>query len=69
MLKIVDLNRNEELSSASMSKVSGGEGITPLQAGDVMEDASEMFEAMGMYYAASDCRESAGHLWGIGGLT
>ena len=48
MLKIVDLNRNEELSSASMSEVSGGEGISPQQAGDVMEDASDMFDSMGL---------------------
>jgi|HubBroStandDraft_1064217.scaffolds.fasta_scaffold272363_2 hypothetical protein len=63
MLKIVDLNRNEELSSASMSKVSGGEGITPLQAGDVMMDASDMFEAMGLYAAANDAEESGAQFW------
>jgi hypothetical protein len=59
MLKVVDLNRNEELSSASMSTVSGGEGITSTQAGDVMEDAADMFDAMGLTDAALDATDSA----------
>lgn len=69
MLIIVDLHQEEELSSSSTGKVAGGEtasnGISPQQAGDFMEDASIMFQTMGLAYASYDAGQSAAHFWGL----
>jgi hypothetical protein len=53
MLKIIDLNRNEELSASAMGQMAGGEGLTPMQAEFALMDAANWFLQVGFTQAAA----------------